>query len=68
MFHLLFPLDDVRDGVRLGEFDVAVEDDRVAHHGRQMLGVLHLRIARTCHRQDDDGLIHSYITALVYFN
>lgn len=38
--YLLLPLDDVRNGMSFRELDVAIKDDRIAHHRRQMFSVL----------------------------
>ena len=47
--YLFLPLDDVRDGVRFGRSDLTVENDRFAHHGRQVLRILHLLVtSRSC--------------------
>ena len=52
MAYLFLPLDDVRDRMRFGRFDLAVEDDRFAHHGRQVLRILHLLVTpQSCNNQ-----------------
>ena len=38
--------------MRFGRFDLAVEDDRFAHHGRQVLRILHLLVTpQSCNNQ-----------------